>query len=225
LEAAHPHEYRVRLVKDELEIALTSKLEAERYARALEEQLAERNREIQELTADRSRLRAAWDAEYARLTGELDSLGKDLDLARARSARTEQRCLELESVLDFMGEAYPDQRQEGIVTRAANYPDWIRIVMQLLPPDDLYAVADFLSMLHRLGLHDQAAELADRVVAHVNQRLHSPDEMTRQDALLPLLATMKRLGLDEQADKLSTVLGYTGSHWKRRTIAVDGRFS
>jgi transcriptional regulator with XRE-family HTH domain len=225
LEAAHPHEYRVRLVKDELEIALTSKLEAERYARALEEQLAERNREIQELTADRNRLRAAWDAEYARLRGELEALGKDLDLARSRSARTERRCLELESVLDFMGETQPDQRQEGIVARAVSYPDWCRVVMQLLPPDDLYAVADFLSMLHRLGLHDQAGELADRVVAHVSERLHSPDEMTRQDALLPLLATMKRLGLDEQADKLSAVLGYTGSHWKRRTIAVDGRFS
>ena len=47
LEAAHPHEYRVRLVKDELEVALTGRLEAERYTRALEEQLAERNREIQ----------------------------------------------------------------------------------------------------------------------------------------------------------------------------------
>lgn len=225
LEAAHPHEYRVRLVKDELEIALTSKLEAERYARALEEQLAERNREIQELTADRKRLRDAWDAEYARLTEEMERLAKDLDLARTRSARTERRCLELESVLDFMSEDSPEQRQEAIAARSVGYPDWCRIVMHLLPPDDLYAVADFLSMLYRIGLHEQAGELADRVVADVRERLHSPDEMPRQDALLPLLATMKRLGLDEQADKLSVVLGYTGSHWKRRTIPVDGRFS
>src|SRR5579871_1347518 len=58
LEAAHPHEYRVRLVKDELEIALTGKQEAERYARALEKQLAERNREVQDITEDRNRLRA-----------------------------------------------------------------------------------------------------------------------------------------------------------------------
>jgi hypothetical protein len=225
LQAAHPHEYRVRLVKDELEIALTSKLEAERYARALEEQLAERNREIQELTADRNRLRAALDADYARLTGEIETLAKDLDLARSRSARTERRCLELESVLDFMGQTYPDQRPEADVSQVVTYPDWCRIVMHLLPPDDLYAVADFLSMLYRLGLHDQAEELADRVVAHVSDRLHSPDDLTRQDALLPLLATMKRLGLDGQADKLSAVLGYTGSHWKRRNTPVDGRFS
>jgi hypothetical protein len=225
LQAAHPHEYRVRLVKDELEIALTSKLEAERYARALAEQLAERNREIQELTVDSNRLRTALDADYARLTAEIETLARDLDLARSRSARTERRCLELESVLDFMGQTYPDQRREADVSQAMAYPDWCRIVMHLLPPDDLYAVADFLSMLYRLGLRDQAVELADRVVAHVSDRLHSPADSTRQDALLPLLATMKRLGLDEQADKLSVVLGYTGSHWKRRNTPVDGRFS
>jgi transcriptional regulator with XRE-family HTH domain len=225
LQAAHPHEYRVRLVKDELEIALTSKLEAERYTRALEGQLAERNREIQELTADRNRLRVTLDTEYARLTGEIETLAKDLDLARSRSTRTEQRCMELESVLDFMGQTYPDQRQEDDVSRVVLYPDWCRIVMHLLPPDDLYAVADFLSMLYRLGLHDQAVELADRVIGDVSHRLHSPDDMTRQGALLPLLATIKRLGLDEQADRLSAVLGYTGSHWKRRNTPVDGRFS
>jgi hypothetical protein len=33
-QAAHPHEYRVRPVQDELEIAVTGRLEAERYARA-----------------------------------------------------------------------------------------------------------------------------------------------------------------------------------------------
>jgi len=226
LQAAHPHEYRVRLVKDELEIALTSKLEAERYARALEEQLAERNREIQELAADRDRLRVAWDTEYARLTGELEILAKDLDLARTRSVRSDRRCMELESVLDFMGQTYPDQHQEDDVSQEVTYPDWCRIVMHLLPPDDHYAVADFLSMLYRLGLHDQAGELADKVVAHVSDRIHSPDDMTKQDdGLLPLLATMRRLELDEQADKLSTLLGYTGSRRKRRNIPVDGRFS
>src|ERR1700722_9594785 len=99
LEAAHPHEYRVRLVKDEMEAALTGRLEAERYARALEEHLAERNREIHDLTEDRNRLRATLDAEYARLVQEIDKLSKDLDLARSRSARADQRCGELEAVL------------------------------------------------------------------------------------------------------------------------------
>ena len=109
LEAAHPHEYRVRLVKDELEIALTGRVEAERYARSLEEQLTERNREVNELTEDRNRLRATLDAEYARLIQEIEKLSKDLDLARSRTARADKRCAELEAVLDLMEPTYDDQ--------------------------------------------------------------------------------------------------------------------
>ncbi len=59
LKVAHPHEYRVRRVSDELEIALTGKLEAECYACALEEQLADRNRQVSELAAAKGRLRDA----------------------------------------------------------------------------------------------------------------------------------------------------------------------
>ena len=128
LEAAHPHEYRVRLVKDELEVALTGKLEAERYARALEEQLAERNREIQELNEDRNRLRATLDAEYARLVQEIEKLSNDLALARSRSVRADQRCAELEAVLDLIDQAYSDQNQDVDVPRAVPYADWGSIV-------------------------------------------------------------------------------------------------
>ena len=225
LQAAHPHEYRVRLVKDELEIALTSRLEAERYIRVLESQLAERNREIQEITEDRNRLRATLDMECARLTAEIEELAKDLDLARSRSARADQRCMELESVLDLMDQAHPDQRQEADVSRTVENPDWTRIVLHLFPPDDPYAVADFLSMLHRLGLREHAGELADRVVAHISDRRHSPDDMTKHDGLLPLLATMNRLGLDDQADKFSSLLGYTSCRCRRRSAPVEGRYS
>ena len=79
LEIAHPHEYRVRLISDELEIALTGKLEAERYARVLEEQLAERNRQVQELTDDKGRLRAAWDADRVAMQGEYERLTREID--------------------------------------------------------------------------------------------------------------------------------------------------
>jgi DNA-binding CsgD family transcriptional regulator/transcriptional regulator with XRE-family HTH domain len=109
LEAAHPHEYRVRLVSDELEIALTSRLEAERYARALEQQLAERNRQVQELADDKGRLRAAWDAdrvaiqaEYERLTQEIDKVTRQLILARRREAQASRRCQHLEGLLDHL---------------------------------------------------------------------------------------------------------------------------
>jgi transcriptional regulator with XRE-family HTH domain len=225
LEAAHPHEYRVRLVKDELEVALTGRLEAERYARALEEQLAERNREIQELTEDRNRLRATLDAEYARLTQETEKLAKDLALARSRAVRADQRCAELEAVLDLIDPAYSDQNQGVALPPAVPYADWGSIGSYVLPLDDPYAVADFLSLLDRLGLRDHAGQLADRVTAHFSDRRHSPDDVVRQEGLLPLLATMNRLRLYEQADKFSALLGYTSYRHLRRNPPVEGRFS
>lgn len=107
LATAHPHEYRIRLVSDELEIALTGKLEAERYACALEEKLAERNRQIQELTDDQGRLRVAWDtdrvamqAKYELLTREIVEITAQLDLARERTVQAERQCQQLEDTLD-----------------------------------------------------------------------------------------------------------------------------
>jgi transcriptional regulator with XRE-family HTH domain len=225
LEAAHPHEYRVRLVKDELEAAITGRLEAERYARALEEHLAERNREIQELTEDRNRLRATLDAEYARLVREIEKLSKDLELARSRSVRADQRCAELEAVLDLMDEAYWDQDQDTGAPPAVPYADWGSIASRVLPLGDPYAAADFLSLLDRLGLRDHAGRVADRVIAHFSDRRHSPDDVVKQDGLLPLLATMNRLRLYDQADKFSALLGYTSYRHLRRNSPVEGRFS
>jgi hypothetical protein len=225
LEAAHPHEYRVRLVKDELEAALTGRLEAERYARALEEQLAGRNREIQDLTEDRNRLRATLDAEYARLIQEIETLSKDLAMARSRSGRADQRCAELESVLDLIDQAYSDQNQDADVSPAVPYTDWGGIASRVLPLDDPYATADFLSLLDRLGLRDQAGQLADRVIVHFSDRSHSPDDVMKQDGLLPLLATMNRLRLYNQADKFSALLGYASHRYLRRKSPVEGRFS
>jgi hypothetical protein len=225
LEAAHPHEYRVRLVKDELEVALTGKLGAERYARALEEQLAERNREIQELTEDRNRLHATWDTEYARLIQEIDKLSQELAQARSRSSRADQRCAELEAVLDLMDQAYSDQGQEADAPPAVPYADWGSIASYALPLEDPYAVADFLSLLDRLGLRDYARQLADRVVAHFSDRRHPPDDMMKQDGLLPLLATMNRLRLYDQADEFSALLGYSSYRSLRRNSPVEGRFS
>jgi hypothetical protein len=225
LEAAHPHEYRVRLVKDELEVALTGRQEAERYARGLEEQLAERNRDIQDLTEDRNRLRATLDAEYARLMQEIDQLSQDLSLARSRSVRADQRCAELEAVLDLMDQAYSSQDRDVDVPPAVPYADWGSIAARVLPLEDPYAVADFLSLLDRLGLRDYAGQLADRVSAHFSDRRHSPDDMKKQDGLLPLLATMNRLRFYDQADKFSALLGYTTCRHLRRSSPVEGRFS
>jgi DNA-binding CsgD family transcriptional regulator len=119
LEVAHPHEYRVRLVSDELEIALTGKLEAERYARALEEQLADRNRQVSELAESKGRLRTAWDADRVamqadceRLTREIGEITGQLHLARERTVQAERRCRLLEDVLDHL-DAYTPADDEG----------------------------------------------------------------------------------------------------------------
>ncbi len=113
LQAVHPHEYRIRLVNDELEIALTAKREAERYARALEEQLAERKRQVQKLTDDKGRLRAAWDADriamqadYERLTQEIGEITAQVRIAKERAVQAERRCQLLEDVLDHL-DAHP----------------------------------------------------------------------------------------------------------------------
>ena len=49
--------------------------------------------------------------------------------------------------------------------------------------------------------------------------------MMKQDGLLPLLATMNRLRLHDQADKFSAQLGYTSYRNLRRNSPVQGRFS
>ena len=132
LQVAHPHEYRVRQVSDDLEIALTGKLEAERYARDLEEQLTERRRQIEELTHDNGRLRAAWDADRAvalaeqkRLTREIDEINGQLGLARDRAAQAQQRCEQLEDTLDHLdaSAAVDEDSIREFVTTMDHEPD------------------------------------------------------------------------------------------------------
>ena len=159
LQTAHPHEYRVRLVRIELEIAHTSKTEAERFARALEEQLAERNRRIQELTDGKRRLRAGWDAdraamqaEYDRLTLEIDEINEQLRLTRERAARAESRCQQLEEVLGQL-DTPPAADDDGTAAR--------------FPVKDPDAVANQLAAFRDMGFSDQILLLADRAAAHL----------------------------------------------------------
>lgn len=75
LQVAHPHEYKVRRVSDELELAHVGWQEAQRYARSLEEQLADRIRQIEELADKNGQLRAAWDADRVTVEAEKHRLG------------------------------------------------------------------------------------------------------------------------------------------------------
>lgn len=65
LEAVDPSAYKVRLLQDQLAIADTGRREAEHHAGGLEEQLAERNREIDKLTGRQHGLWAAWRPRLA----------------------------------------------------------------------------------------------------------------------------------------------------------------
>ncbi|MEU6718336.1 PP2C family protein-serine/threonine phosphatase [Nonomuraea sp. NPDC046802] len=100
LKVAHPHEYRVRTIKDDLAVALTSRQEAERYAQALEQQLRERTRTLEEHSAQIDRLRAAGDQDRARHQEEIALLTRHLKLARERAYRAERRVQALEDLLD-----------------------------------------------------------------------------------------------------------------------------
>jgi len=118
LEVRHPHEYRVRRVQDDLEVAITGKLEAERCARLLEEQLAERNREIQALAEDKTRLRAAWDAEHEQLTQAIDETRRKLRMAEKWAAQAGLRCAQLEDELEKLDAEAPAGRDPS--------PGWTR---------------------------------------------------------------------------------------------------
>lgn len=156
LETAHPHEYRVRVVTDELELAVTGLQEAEAYARSLEEQLAERNRRIHELIDDKGRLRAAWDAdrmamqaEKDRLEQEVADLDRHLIQARRRSAEAEERCRRLEEELNHLEASRPGASVPGTVVPSTDAPrgnrDSSRIRRELLTVTMLLALLTVLS--------------------------------------------------------------------------------
>ncbi|MFC3986842.1 SpoIIE family protein phosphatase [Streptosporangium jomthongense] len=100
LQVAHPHEYRVRKVSNELEVAVTSWKEAERYAQNLEHQLTERTQALQDLRTETEGLRAAWDHDRTRYHQEIASLEQELELSRGRVHQAEQRVQALTDLLD-----------------------------------------------------------------------------------------------------------------------------
>jgi hypothetical protein len=78
LEVAHPAEHRVRMVTDDLRLAITGQHEAERYARALEGKLAAHIRQIEDLADQQSRIRDVWNADRAALQAERDRLAQEI---------------------------------------------------------------------------------------------------------------------------------------------------
>jgi hypothetical protein len=180
LETAHPHEYRVRQVMDELETALTSKREAERYSEELTIQLAERNQRIQELDDDKRRLRAAMDDEYERLNREIEEITQQRKLARGRAIKAERRCEMLENLLDDL-DVDPDAGNEGKVSP--------------FPVHDPGAVAAHLRKFRNEGQKGQVMALAEKAA------VHAPVGDVRQ--LVELVSAMREAGAIDQTGKLA----------------------
>ncbi|MGW4797895.1 hypothetical protein ACWEPC_36295, partial [Nonomuraea sp. NPDC004297] len=179
LKIAHPHEYRVRKVSDELELAVTSWKEAERYAHNLEEQLVERTRTFQDVLAENERLRAGWDLDRTRYHQETIHLTQELELARDRVRRAEHRVQSLEEVLDGLETKQPSSGE--FVTDFTSY--------------DTRAVAGLLDSLRRAGADGQIATLVERV----------PDlPLYLEDAydIAALLDALRRVGAYEQIETL-----------------------
>jgi hypothetical protein len=159
LQAAHPHEYRVRRVLDELEIAHTGLVRAELYARDLGEKLAERKRQIEELIDETGRLRAAWDAdrvamqaEYERLVEETDKIAEQLHLARERADRAERLCQQLEVELERLdagtsADNSGDYHDEVPSNHHDQERDLLIASMDELAPDDRRHVASLVESL------------------------------------------------------------------------------
>ncbi|MUN39096.1 hypothetical protein [Actinomadura litoris] len=157
LESAQPGEYRRRLASDELEIAVIRRDEAERYARCIEEELAERVRQVGELKEQHERLRAAWDADRMAARAEKDHLDQEiaalasrLARARERAADAESRCHHLERLLDQL---------EGPALPATH--DFLRGI-DLTDPN---AVTDLMDAMLKAAMREQVEVLADRVAA------------------------------------------------------------
>ncbi|WP_433478763.1 hypothetical protein ACQPZP_18010 [Spirillospora sp. CA-142024] len=221
LQAAHPHEYRVRLVRDELDAAVVGQREAERYAAHLEHQLADRIRQLDEFAGRHGRLKAAWDADRAamqedrdHLTAEIADLAHQLDHARQRATDTEQRCQELEQLLDQLEEPSPPGPADPLPDVDFTSPVSVATLLTALwevgaakqaraladravtgcPVTHPAGVATLLKAMWQVGAADQARALADRAVTG------SP--VNDFDAVTTLLSAMWEIGAEEQTRAL-----------------------
>ncbi|MBO2445982.1 DivIVA domain-containing protein [Actinomadura barringtoniae] len=161
LSVAHPHEYKIRLVRDELELAVTRLNEGNQYAANLEEQLAERTLQVEALEREKQKLAAGWakdresfQAELDRLKVERDSLRHRLQTAHQYQADAEQSCQRLEAVLEVLHDSEkPDTAQPPTWTwplTADDVRDSTFAVARFRPGYDEKEVDEFLDRLEEV---------------------------------------------------------------------------
>ncbi|MFI0366906.1 hypothetical protein ACH35V_03450 [Actinomadura sp. 1N219] len=197
LKVAHPQQYQVRVVSDALELAQVGQREAERYAHALEEQLADRIRQIEELSDQHSQLRAAWDVDRAAMEAEKDRLEQEVaDLehrlrqAHERIAQTEHRCRHLEDMLGHLQDEPSGERADsthgdtGARDPAGSISD--------LPLANPVTAAEMLGAFRKAHATPQALALAVRAANEVSVST-DPGDVTR------LLEELRALGAYDAA--------------------------
>ncbi|MFB9197013.1 hypothetical protein ACFFWA_28945 [Actinomadura verrucosospora] len=185
LETAHPHEYRLRLVSDKLELTVTQWHEAVQYAEDLEQQLNERNRQIKRLSDEREQLRTAWDDERAHLEAahmglnheiadlreEISFLRDQLCLARDQAVSAERQYQQLEAYMDDLEAEVPGHQGDGTVVAAikvaegqSNGDRLGRAALAAWPePDQNWTVAGMLA--RQYAFRDLAAMVAQGMLA------------------------------------------------------------
>ncbi|MFB4304309.1 hypothetical protein [Actinomadura sp. NTSP31] len=220
LQVAHPHEYKVRRVSDELELAHVGWQEAQRYARSLEEQLADRIRQIEELTDQNGQLRAAWDAdrvtveaEKHRLEQEISDLNRQLQQACQRSAQAEERCEQLEKALHYLDASrYSDSETTESPRSDADHGD-LADSLRGIPLNNAGGVAAMLNALRQMGARLQALALAEQAVTVVT--------VTNANDVMRLLSELKELDSDlvlELAGRAVSVVDVTTAYSVTRML-------
>jgi hypothetical protein len=233
LKVAHPHEYRVRKISDELEVAVTRWKEAERFAQSLEQELTELTQTLQDLLAEKDLVRTAWDEDRRRYHQEITELTRQLKLARNRARRAERRVKALEEVLNQLesqqtatGSFSTDissndpRAAAGLLDglRRAGADAQIALLVERIPVDrlnlnDTYAVIGLLDALRRVGAGAQIALLVERIPV---------DSLNLNDtyAVIGLLDALGRVGADAQIAMLVQRISAVRLHSLHVTIRL-----
>ncbi|MCC5581233.1 hypothetical protein IMZ11_37065 [Microtetraspora sp. AC03309] len=134
LESRDKQAFQVQVVTDQLATATTELRETRNQVKSLQEVLAAREQQVEELIRDSRQLRAAWADERERtqaeigllreqererdqLLAEIETLQQRLTYARRRQIEAERRCRLLEAALESVGDPRAAEREEGATAR------------------------------------------------------------------------------------------------------------
>ncbi|MFI6742618.1 LuxR C-terminal-related transcriptional regulator [Nonomuraea sp. NPDC050451] len=229
LQVAHPHDYKVRRVTDELDVALTALRESERHVNRLETELTGRERRLADLTADNARMRADWDTDRDRLNREIADLTSQLNFAHERRAAAETRCADLEDLLDRLqsGAAARLPSPAGAESRGSSGPAAMRVMIcenpgtyrdglkMLLEAEGVHVTGvakDFEQLRHlmRESLPDAVVVGVSMPPTHTDEGIVGAAELRRRHPNLGVLVlgAYREVAYAERLVKIGSGVGY-----------------